>query len=222
MNITLGVYDLFAYAAPGSLYLALVIYVADRLSWIDPLRLLQSNTAVVIISGAILSYLLGHITYRLGYMLSRAYGHDKSLDDAVHEFVERVPTAKGRPFLQANRAIIQAAVELHDIGAAAEIGRLRAVGLMLRNAAPVFVLGIITEFADALTGAHLIAAVCCIAIFPLMAIGCLYQSAIMRHWANMKTFELAYWIPDIDHERYSKPHVIEKKKSARAASNASW
>jgi|HubBroStandDraft_1064217.scaffolds.fasta_scaffold929090_2 hypothetical protein len=23
-------------------------------------------------------------------------------------------------------------------------------------------------------------------------------------------------------ERYSKPHVIEKKKSARAASNASW
>jgi 2-polyprenyl-3-methyl-5-hydroxy-6-metoxy-1,4-benzoquinol methylase len=25
-----------------------------------------------------------------------------------------------------------------------------------------------------------------------------------------------------DLERYSKPHVIEKKKSARAASNASW
>ena len=23
-------------------------------------------------------------------------------------------------------------------------------------------------------------------------------------------------------ERYSKPHMIEKKKSARAASNASW
>src|SRR5262245_8204350 len=96
MNITLGVYDLFAYAAPGSLYLTLILYAADRLSWIDPLRLLQSNTAVIIISGAILSYLLGHITYPLGYMLSRAYGHDKSREDAKNDFVERVPTAKGR------------------------------------------------------------------------------------------------------------------------------
>ena len=26
----------------------------------------------------------------------------------------------------------------------------------------------------------------------------------------------------LSQERYSKPHVIEKKKSARAASNASW
>jgi hypothetical protein len=199
MNITLGVYDLFAYAAPGSLYLALVIYVADRLSWVDPLRLLQSNTAVVIISGTILSYLLGHITYRLGYILSRAYGHDKNLDDAVREFVERVPTAKSRLFLHANRAVLQAAVELHNLGAAAEIGRLRAVGLMLRNSAPVFVLGTIIELADAVTGTHIIVAVCCIVIFPIVAIGCLYQSATMRHWANMKTFELAYWIPDIDH-----------------------
>ena len=33
------------------------------------------------------------------------------------------------------------------------------------------------------------------------------------------------WETRLDHfiqERYSKPHVIEKKKSARAASNASW
>jgi len=27
---------------------------------------------------------------------------------------------------------------------------------------------------------------------------------------------------DLYIERYAKPHVIEKKKSARAASNASW
>jgi hypothetical protein len=30
-------------------------------------------------------------------------------------------------------------------------------------------------------------------------------------------------VPDLVYlERYSKPHVIEKKKNARAASNASW
>ena len=32
--------------------------------------------------------------------------------------------------------------------------------------------------------------------------------------------ELSDWADN--RERYSKPHVIEKKKSARAASNASW
>jgi hypothetical protein len=37
--------------------------------------------------------------------------------------------------------------------------------------------------------------------------------------AGNTVFEL----PAVPHyERYSKPHVIEKKKSARAASNASW
>lgn len=198
MNITLGVYDLFAYAVPGSLYLALVTYIAERLAWIDPLRILQSNTTLVIISVGVLSYLLGYITYELGYLLSRAYGRDKSIDDARREFVERVPAADVRPFLRANRSVIQAAVEFHDGMASVEIGRLRATGLMLRNSAPVFVLGAVVEIADAASGSHPVAAGCCIVLFALAAVGCLSQSAKMRHWANMKTFELAYWVPGID------------------------
>lgn len=198
MNITLGVYDLFAYAVPGSLYLALMTYIAERFSQIDPLRVLTINTAVVIICAGILSYLLGHITYGLGYLLSRAYGRDKTMDDARREFVERVPTASGRPFLQTDRSLIQAAAELHESGASVEIGRLRAIGLMLRNCAPVFVLGALAELADLSTGSHPAAAACCIVIFPLAAVGCLTQSVIMRHWANLKTLELAYWVPDID------------------------
>jgi hypothetical protein len=198
MNITLGVYDLFAYAVPGSLYLALVTYVAERLAWINLLGILQVNTAIVIISAGILSYLVGHITYRLGYLLSRAYGRDKNMDDARREFVERVPSADGRPFLQMDRSIMQAAAELHESGAAVEIGRLRAIGLMLRNSAPVFILAAVVELGDLASGSHPIAAVCCIVIFPLAAVGCLSQSAVIRHWANMKTFELAYCVPGID------------------------
>lgn len=198
MNITLGVYDLFAYAVPGSLYLALATYIADRLAWINPSQIFHANTTLVIIAGAILSYIIGHITYMLGEILSRAYGRDKTYADAVHTLVERVPSAQGRPFLHAHRSIVQAAVEFHDVGAAVEILRLRAIGLMLRNCAPVFVLSTMTAIADAVTGDHLVVAVCCIALFPLATIGCLRQSAIMRHWANMKTLELAYWVPDID------------------------
>lgn len=198
MNLTVGVYDLFAYASPGSLYLALIFYIADRLSWIDPLRVLQFNTTLVIVFGVLLSYLIGHITYDLGYLLSRAYGHDKNIGDAGIEFVERIPDAKGRPFLEADRFLLLAAIEMHGIEAAGEIGRLRAIGLMLRNSAPVFLLGAITELADMLTGAHPAVAGCCIVLFLLAALGCLRQSAIIRHWANIKTLQLAYLVPDID------------------------
>ena len=55
MNITLGVYDLFAYAVPGSLYLALLGYIAERLRWVDPSRILHANTVLVVIAGLILS-----------------------------------------------------------------------------------------------------------------------------------------------------------------------
>jgi hypothetical protein len=198
MNITLGVYDLFAYAVPGSLYLTLTVYIADRLAWIDPARILHANTTIVIIAGAILSYVVGHITYGVGYVLSRAYGHDKTIADARNEFVERVPTAQGRPFLEAHRSVLFSAVETHATEAAAEIARLRAVGLMLRNSAPVFVLGAFAAIADAAANHHPVIAGCCIVVFLLSALGCLSQSVVMRHWANMRTLESAYWVPNID------------------------
>ena len=66
MSITLGVYDVFGYAAPGSLYLALLAYVGSRLGWFDPMQLLRANTALTVIGAALASYLLGHMTYVLG------------------------------------------------------------------------------------------------------------------------------------------------------------
>jgi hypothetical protein len=198
MNITLGVYDLFAYAVPGSLYLALLGYIAERLRWVDPSRILHANTVLVVIAGLILSYLIGHITYQVGYLLSRAYGHDKTIMDARSEFVKKIPTVQDRPLLQAHRSVLTAAIEMHETGAATEIARLRAIGLMLRNSAPVFVLASIVAIVEVIIGDHPIIAGCCTAIFLLFAVGCLSQSVVMRHWANMKTFELAYWVPDID------------------------
>ena len=197
MNITLGVYDVFTYTTPGSLYLALLVYIADLLGWIDPLRVLQWNTTLILIGAGILSYLLGHITYGLGYLLSRIYGHDKNMDDARREFIERVPAAAGRSF-KSQPLCSASSREVYGMGAAAEIGRLRAVGLMLRNSAPVFVLGAIVEIGDTATGSHPTVAGCTVVILLLAALGCLSQSVILSHWANMKTLELAYWIPDID------------------------
>jgi hypothetical protein len=53
MSITLGVFDIFAYAAPGSIYLALAVYVATRLKWVDPLRMLHARVTLTIIIAAV-------------------------------------------------------------------------------------------------------------------------------------------------------------------------
>ena len=204
MNITLGVYDVFTYAVPGSLYLTLLTYIADRLGWVDPARILQGNTTLIVITGAVLSYLLGHVTYSVGEQLARRYPWNKDIADARGEFIARVPSARDRPFVEADRFTLQAAIEIHNAEAAADIARNRAVGLMLRNCSPVFALSAIAAIVQTATGQDPAIAACCAALFLLITAGCLSRSAIIRHWANLKTLQLAFWIPDIDNPLVSK------------------
>ena len=65
MSFTLSIFDLFGYAVPGSLYLALLAYVSNRLGWPNLGPTKDLNTTVLIISIALVSYLLGHVTYQL-------------------------------------------------------------------------------------------------------------------------------------------------------------
>lgn len=219
MNITLGVFDLFTYATPGSLYLALITYITARLGWIDPSRIIHANTAVVIIGGIIISYLLGHVTYLIGQRFFRISPWKSDTADAPRVFAERVPAARHRPFLTAHLSVLQAAVELHEPNAAAEITRLRAVALMLRNCAPPLVLGAVVAVVDAATNTNLILSICCVAVLPLAAAGCLYSCARMYRWSDMKTLELAFWVPDIDDLLSTEGVVGHSSRVQRPARN---
>lgn len=162
MSITLGVFDIFTYAIPGSVYLALMVYLGSRFHWLEPARLLSTNTVLVVTVAALICYLIGHITYSIGRFLAYPLRiWTKETSDAREEFVSRVPAARGRSFVEADRAVLLAAVEVHYEGAALEILRLRAIGLMLRNCS-------------------------------------LWQAGRLTHWANLKTLELAFWVPGID------------------------
>lgn len=61
MNLSLGVYDIFATAIPGSLYLLAGVYVSIRFGWLDADDLLGIDTTVAIIGVVLASYLLGQI-----------------------------------------------------------------------------------------------------------------------------------------------------------------
>ena len=69
---------------------------------------------------------------------------------------------------------------------------------MLRNTAPPLALGAVAAIVAGATGSNVAAAACCAVGFPLAAAACLYRGSEVLHWANVKTLELAFWIPGID------------------------
>jgi hypothetical protein len=217
MSITLSVYDIFAYTIPGASYLTLLTYICTRLRWIQPERMLDGNATLLILGVALACYLTGHISYPLGRQINHVVRiWRKSMDDAREEFVRRVPAAKNRPFLQADRSTLQAAVEVHGIDAGLEIVRLRAIGLMLGNVAPALALGAVTSLVEAIHGDSPTFATSCFAILSLAAAGSLWQAGRMSHWADMKTLELAFWVPGIDNDLEPHPN----KSSARQRKSA--
>jgi hypothetical protein len=143
----------------------------------------------------------------------------KDMNDAREEFARRVPAARSRTFLKADRSTLQAAIEVHGVDTALEMLRLRATGLMLRNVAPALAFGAITSLAEAIHGDSRAFAICCFAILLFAATGSLWQAGRMSHWADMKTLELAFWIPGIDNDLNpdSDKSVAQPRKSRRAA-----
>lgn|GEM_PF-2227601 len=199
MSITLGVYDIFTYAIPGASYLALIAYVAGSLHWVNISRIVNGNTTLLVIGAALACYLTGHVSYALGRALNRIIrAWQKNMDDAREEFAVRVPSAKDRSFLHADRGTLQSGIELHGMDAALEMIRLRAISLMLRNVTPAFLIAAIVATIGAIRSESPTFGAVSAVVFLLAAVGSFWQAARMGHWANMKTLELSFWLPGID------------------------
>jgi hypothetical protein len=198
MTFTLGIFDLFAYAIPGSLNLAFFAYVAARLGWID-VGSARDPGLGLLIGLAIASYLLGHLSYPVSSRLDRAVPRwQRSMDQARREFLERTPAAAGRAFLRADGMLLLGAIELRDSGIATEIGRLRAIGLMVRNSGLPMVLAFVAALVELAAGTNRPLAAVCAVLFGLGTVGSMWQGQKLRHWANIRTLEVCFWLPDID------------------------
>ena len=112
--------------------------------------------------------------------------------------MDRVPTAARAPFVHGDRQTLHAAIEVHKPEAAIEISRLRAIGLMLRNCTPVFILGCALSAVEiGVSNAPGFAAMC-LGLLILAAAGSFMQSLRLIHWANLRTLEVAFWIPGVN------------------------
>jgi hypothetical protein len=204
MAIILGVFDLLAYAVPGSLYLGTFAYVAHRAGWIDAPAVLDVPSLLLLIALAIATFLTGQAAHPLGTLVDRRnpFGSAELPGRAKDEFLRRNPGAEPRGFLRLDPFTLLAALEADDNEAAAEVSRLRATGQMLSRSVPALVLGAAVALVEVFAGdLRLFAGLTALAL-ALVAVGCLYQSAAFRRWAILRTYELSYWDDDME-ERLS-------------------
>jgi hypothetical protein len=196
VSLTLGVFDLFTYAAPGAMYVALIAHIAIRLGWFDTDQVAGANTTLLLLGLLLASYVLGHATYRLGSLLDLVTG--RRFHSAAAEFTDRIGTEQAGRLVSIHPALLLAAAEIHAKEAAIEVSRLRAVGLMLRNIAPATVFAAITAIVECLTGSSPALTITAAALLLAAAGSLLVQSGRLRRWAVIKTYEIAYWIPQVD------------------------
>jgi hypothetical protein len=197
VTFVVGIYDLFAYTIPGALYLGVFAYLGARMRWVDPVAVGRVPDLVLTIVVVLASYVLGYLTYPLGSQLGQVLPRRRERLPRK-EFLSRNPQAKGRPFVSVDSFLLLSGIQLHDREAAIEILRLRAAGLMLRNAAPALLLGFVIAVVEVFTSrSHWFAGV----LAALLAVGSaslLVQSRRLAYWASLKTLELSFWIPGID------------------------
>jgi hypothetical protein len=200
MAFILGIFDLLAYAIPGSLYLTTFAYVSHRAGWIDIPSLLGLPSLVLLVAVAVASFLTGQASYPLGSMVERfnPFGSKEPSKEAREEFVRRNAIETPRRFLQLDPFTLLAALEADDREAAADVFRLRSVGLMLDRSVPALTLGAVIALVEIFTGRIPLFAGLTGLVLALVAAGCLYQAASFRKWAIIRTYELSFWNDDMD------------------------
>ena len=200
MAIILGVFDLLAYAVPGSLYLTTFAYLSHRAGWIDVPGLLGLPSLLLLIAVAIAAFLTGQASHPLGNLVDRfnPFGSVRLAEEAREEFLERNSVATPRRFLTLDPFTLLAALAVDDKEAAADVFRLRSVGLMLSRTVPALALGAAVALVEIGTGTLPLFAALTALFLALVALGCLYQSATFRKWAIIRTYELSFWNDDME------------------------
>ncbi|MGW7538183.1 hypothetical protein [Amycolatopsis sp. NPDC054798] len=207
MTFAIGLFDLFAYAVPGALHLAVLAYLAGRLHWIDLAAVARGPGVLVVIGVAVASYLLGYLAYPMGARAAR-WLPQRRKRNAREEFLRRNPSAHGCAFVEADSFLLLSALQLHDADGAMEATRLRTAGLMLRNASPAMAFGLAASVVELIAGSHRVFAACAAALFAVACPALVAQGRLMSHWASVKTLELSYWVPEVE-ETFAARRVAE-------------
>jgi hypothetical protein len=179
---------------------------------------LNTSPSIVLIAAIIIaSYLIGLVTYPMGSNL----GHvlplwRRPIDDARDEFTRRVPAAAERPYVRADLSLLLTMAESQQRGVAQEITHLRAVGLMVHNCSVPMLVAVVVSVIEAVVGHHPQAAIAAAVLLLGGTLAGLWQGQRLRHWANLRTLQVCFWITDIDtHVQPAEPEPARTDGIAR-------
>ncbi|MGH9212446.1 MAG: hypothetical protein ACRD2C_17480 [Acidimicrobiales bacterium] len=204
MNFSLGIYDVFATAIPGALYLAATLYLTVRFGWVEWQDLAGLDTTMALTGALVSSYVLGQtLGPGMRWCVDGLPMPRSTTDDHRQEFRRRNPTLATRPFIQADEHTLLAGLRQVSPEAATEVDRARATGIMLRACSAAFILGSFVALAETGVQRHVAAPVAAVALAVLAALA-LRGGHKRSGQAVVHTFECATWIPDVD-ERLAPP-----------------
>jgi len=202
MSLTLSIYDLFAYAIPGSLYLVLLVYVGDRLGWVSAQGATDLSPSILLIGAAVASYLLGHLTYQLGRFVESALpGSGRVISNGQRGFLAYASGSKAKSVIESDPYFLFAAALMRAKEAALEVSRFRAGALMLRNSVPALILALVLSLVEVVGGENRLLAGCSSALFLAGAVAALRHSREQAIWAVERTFQIAYWMAEEDSKK---------------------
>ncbi|HEY3143233.1 MAG TPA: hypothetical protein VGJ86_18990 [Acidimicrobiales bacterium] len=208
MNVSLSIYDVFASAIPGSLYLVASVYLGVRFGWIGVADLAGLDTTVAVAGAVVASYLLGQVLgSSLRWVVERGDLWAISPIEVRETFRRRNPSVAARPFVDANPFTLLAGLRQVSPEAASEVDRARAGGIMLRSTSPAFLIGAVISFVEAIAAGRLAPVVVGVALLVLAALS-LYEGQKRAMWAQMHTYECAVWMPEVD--RYLSPSAEDQ------------
>jgi hypothetical protein len=214
VTIAVGVFDLFAYSVPGSLYLTFLGYLVFRLDIAEPAAVFGLPGVLLLVAAILLSYLLGYLAYPLGALADRLVPRRRKRDPTA-EFLRRSPAARDRDYVRADPFLLLAALQLNNLDAGTEVIRLRATGLMLRNGAPPLLVGAIASVVEVFVGPRPLVAAGCAVLLAVVSVVLVTQGRKHGRWASIKTLEMCFWLPDID-ERFRAGGQEPDQPSAKA------
>jgi hypothetical protein len=159
------------------------------------------------------SYLLGHVTYQLGRFVDRALpSWGRRTPDGRQRFISRVRGPKARLLAEADPLFLLAAVRLRAEEIAVEISRFQAGALMLRTAAPAFILAFLVLLVELTVGSNRPFAGFCAVLFLLTSLAALRDGREQADWVLSTILQTVFCTSEMDEHKSVIASLAEQAK----------
>lgn len=145
MSIQFGIYDFFAYSAPGGLYLLSLFYILASFAGVKfDFASLRDLSIIQVVMLTIPAYIVGLVVDRIAVFWYRNF-EPKQLEESVQERFKKEYSNLKFNFQSKDWAVLIAYLQREKAETTSEIHRFNAIYIMMKNASFNFIILAVTE-----------------------------------------------------------------------------